>query len=946
MNQKHQRGYHWLANALLTCPSQKSELLQANSDLLNAELVRTMLKVAELREHYGDRNSANWLRNFATQMATDMGSSLSALLREAEADELLRKGIDLQQISQFKASLQFLQPALNIYREIGNQKGESAALNVLGNACDFLGQYQEAIKLYDRAWLIARDAKNTGEEVCCLGNLGKVYCAQGDYQRAVDYHQQVLNIAESTAEKADINYPVHHAIATALGGLATTYYCWGKYKEAINYHQKQLSLARKTHYSIEEVNALGGLGLIFYVLGQVPEAIDYYKQSLTVAQEIGASAEEASLLSNLGAAHNSLQESDQAIKCFQKALTIQKAQGHRFGEAASQSGLGMVYKSMKDYPRAVEYYKQSLEISREIGDRSGKANYLSNLGMICNLLGQYPQAIDYCNQALPIIREIDDRRGESFTLDNLGSALLNSGQLTQAENALRASVEVKEALRVGLADAHKVSIFDIQMDTYNLLQQAIVLQRRPNEALEIAERGRARAFAELLHERLTAHPGKLASGLDETEFLTSPNLEQIQQIAQSQKITIVEYSIINSDHLFIWVINSTGKITFCPVHLEPLRQRNTSLTGLVTDARKCLDVEQESVANDDAYLSANNTFKPLQQLYRYLIQPISHLLPHASSDPVVLIPQGVLFLVPFAALQDTTGKFLIEKHIVLTAPSIHMLELNRKKRAELENQEYKKVEDNLLNALVVGNPIMPIKPFTEPPEPLSKLPAAAVEAVAIASFFNTQPIIGTAATKMNVVQQMPKARLIHLATHGLLDDIKQLGVPGAIALAPSGEDSGFLTAGEILEFKLNAELVILSACETGLGKITGDGVIGLSRCLMAAGVSRVIVSLWAIRDLSTALLMIKFHENLKNLSSLEPGDVANVLNHAQKWLFTLTTDDAIREIKKLEPYIYQAFKGKERVARAHINKFQEICNRSPYPFANPFYWSAFVNIGL
>lgn len=103
------------------------------------------------------------------------------------------------------------------------------------------------------------------------------------------------------------------------------------------------------------------------------------------------------------------------------------------------------------------------------------------------------------------------------------------------------------------------------------------------------------------------------------------------------------------------------------------------------------------------------------------------------------------------------------------------------------------------DVLVVGNPTMPTNPLIEPPQPLNPLPEAEAkaEAKAIASLLNTQPIIGAQATKVNIVQQMPKARLIHLATHGLLDDIKQLGVPGAIALAPCGEDNGFLTAGEI-----------------------------------------------------------------------------------------------------------------------------------------------------
>jgi CHAT domain-containing protein len=110
---------------------------------------------------------------------------------------------------------------------------------------------------------------------------------------------------------------------------------------------------------------------------------------------------------------------------------------------------------------------------------------------------------------------------------------------------------------------------------------------------------------------------------------------------------------------------------------------------------------------------------------------------------------------------------------------------------------------------------------------------------------------------------MPKAKIIHLATHGLLDDFKGLGVPGAIALAPSEQDTGLLTASEILDMKLNAELVVLSACDTGRGKITGDGVIGLSRSLITAGIPSVIVSLWSVPDAPTASLMTEFYQNLQ-----------------------------------------------------------------------------------
>jgi CHAT domain-containing protein len=160
----------------------------------------------------------------------------------------------------------------------------------------------------------------------------------------------------------------------------------------------------------------------------------------------------------------------------------------------------------------------------------------------------------------------------------------------------------------------------------------------------------------------------------------------------------------------------------------------------------------------------------------------------------------------------------------------------------------------------------------EKPEPLPQLPGAEQEAIEVASILNTKAITGKQGTKSAIVTKMPSARIIHLATHGLLDDIRGLG--SAIALAPdsqplaltkagAGGVNGLLTAEEILNLKLNAELVVLSACDTGRGRITGDGVIGLSRALISAGVPSVIVSLWSVPDAPTATLMTNFYQNLQ-----------------------------------------------------------------------------------
>lgn len=420
------------------------------------------------------------------------------------------------------------------------------------------------------------------------------------------------------------------------------------------------------------------------------------------------------------------------------------------------------------------------------------------------------------------------------------------------------------------------------------MQQVLIAGNKPQDALEIAERGRARAFVELLASRLSADQPQQA-------IATPPTIEQIKQTAKAQNATLVQYSIIQDDvktqgkyqesKLFIWVIKPTGEVAFRQVDLKPLWQCEdkgcvspTSLADLVSSTRESMGVTGRasivlvSESRTQLTLSPKEAF---QQLHRVLIQPIADLLPTNPEAHVIFIPQKSLFLVPFPALQDDGGNYLLEQHTILTAPSIQVLDLTRRQR-QLLPPRTPSVQG--ADVLVLGNPTMPsLSPkLGAPPQPLAPLPGAEQEAINVARILKTQAIVGDRGTKAAIVRRMPASRIIHLATHGLLDDIRGLG--SAIALAPDPperrsatlpstpdqtEVNGLLTAEEILKLKLNAELVVLSACDTGRGRITGDGVIGLSRSLISAGVPSAIVSLWAVPDAPTASLMTEFYQNLQ-----------------------------------------------------------------------------------
>ena len=841
--------------------------------------------------------------NFPATFPTTQALAQTPDARKAEADRLLQQGREQFQTSQFEAALQSWQQALSLYREIKDRLGEGKSLGNLGIAYQALGDYAKAIEYQQQRLAIAREIKDRLGEGQSLGNLGSAYQALGDYVKAIDYHQQLLAIAREIKDRQGeeaslknlgiayhslgdytkaIDYQQQSlAIAreiknrlgegNALGNLGIAYQALGDYAKAIEYQQQSLAIVREIKNRLGEGNALGNLGLAYYSLGDYAKAIDYHQQSLAIVREIKNRLGEGNVLGNLGLAYYALGDYAKVIEYQQQYLAIAREIKDRLGEGRSLGNLGIAYYALGDYAKAIDYHQQRLAIAREIKDRLGEGQSLGDLGIAYQTLGDYAKAIEYQQQRLVIAREIKDRLGEGQSLHNLGHALQRSGNQAEAEKTLRSGIEAWESLRerLGGNDAYKVSIFEQQASTYRTLQKVLIAQNQPTAALEVAESGRARAFVELLATRLSFT--SYAQSKDPTTLASTspPNIQQIQQIAKQQNATLIEYSIIYDDfkiqgkqevdesELYIWVIRPTGEVAFRRVDLQPLwQQQNTTLRQLVVNSRKSMGVRGRG-GIEVSLINEVSQSERLQQLHQLLIQPIAELLPTDPNARVIFIPQQSLFLVPFAALQDADNKYLIEQHTILTAPSIQVLELTRQQR--------QRVPGSAKDVLVVGNPTMPsVAPkIGEKPTQLPPLPGAEKEAIEIARLLNTTALTGKQATESSVVQKLPKARMIHLATHGLLDDFQGLGVPGAVALTPSGKDDGLLTASEILNLKLNAELVVLSACDTGQGKLTGDGVIGLSRSLITAGVPSVIVTLWSIPDNPSALLMTEFYRNLQ-----------------------------------------------------------------------------------
>jgi CHAT domain-containing protein/Tfp pilus assembly protein PilF len=734
-----------------------------------------------------------------------------------EVNHLYQEGEQLVKLGKYNAALPIFQKALVIYQKIGDRRGEGLVHNYLGIANKNLNKFPQALKHY----------------------------------------QQALAIFKEFSESLNVG--------TALNNIASIYDSSGQYSQALEFYEQALAIRREVGDRLGEGVTLSGLGLVYRNLGQYSKAIEFYEKALVAREEVGDLQGEGSTLNNLGESYRNLEQYSKAQIFYLKALKIFRKLGNLQGEASTLNNLGDFYRHLGQYPLAVKNFQQALALFSQIGVRHGEGITRSNIGRVYTYQGLYTQAIESFQQSLAIFREANERADEGRTLRYIGETLYQSGQLEEAERTLNSAVEIFESLRLSLSDINKVSIFEIQTDTYRLLQQVLIARNMNGTALEMAERGRSRAFIELLIRRLPSNTNDLPT-------IAPLNLSQIKRVAAEQNSTLVEYSIIKDNftiqgkvrkkesELYIWVIQPTGEVIFRKINIKPLwQQQNTSLVNLVSNSLENLGIRGRGGSILVEALSQTDRVKRLKQLHELLISPITDLIPTDPKSRIIFIPQEELFSVPFSALQDKNGRYLIEKHTIVTAPSIQVLALTRQQHIKLQ-------KFNPQGIIVVGNPSMPkvTLKIGEPPEQLNSLPAAKQEAIDIAKLFHTDALIGSDASKEKILPKLSQAKIVHFATHGLLDDFKGLGVPGAIALAPSGTgeiNDGLLTANEILDLKLSAELVVLSACDTGRGRITGDGVIGLSRSLITAGVPSVIVSLWSVPDSPTAKLMVEFYRN-------------------------------------------------------------------------------------
>ncbi|MEM1308564.1 MAG: CHAT domain-containing tetratricopeptide repeat protein [Cyanobacteria bacterium P01_H01_bin.153] len=728
-------------------------------------------------------------------------SSPAAQIVQASPTEAFQMGTAAFQANDYAAAIAAWQEALTGFRASHDRERVTLTLNALAAASLSLGKHRAAIAYAEESAAIAQELNRSDWGAEALGNLGIAYQASGQFADAVATYERALALIEDQDELA--------AIAQLYGLLGNAYESLGDYPSAIAAQETSLDMAVSVNAPALAATAQMNLGGLYSLQQDYDTAIAWYEQGIASATELSLWGSAAHGLNNLGGA----------------------------------------YQKLGDHAAAIAQFEQSLALATQTGNPTLQATALTNLGVALEDVGDLAAALASHQASVALARTLEAPRLLANALNNLAHTQLLTNDLDNAEAALQESVQLLAALRQSLSDADKVNVFDTQIYTYNLLMQVQVAQGNYAVALETSEAGRARAFVESFTPA-GAPP-------------SPPSIEQLRQVARRLNAALVEFAVVPEDdftvqgrqrgkagRIFVWVVAPNGTITFKEILLA---DSAISLAEQVQQSRSALGALGRTRGLGVQAIASPEATSQLADIYQQLIAPIEQALPSDPDDLVVLIPHESLFYLPFAALPDAAGRPLIERHTLLTTPAIQLLDLTLTADVPSSSQ-----------ALVVGNPTMPDVPDLA--GELLPLPGAEAEAKEIAQLLQTRAIVGSAARESDIVATMPQASVIHLATHGLLDYVdttQRLPVPGAIALAPSAPDDGLLTAPEIADLSLVAQLVVLSACDTGLGDVTGDGIVGLSRSLLAAGAQSTVVSLWSVPDAPTADLMITFYAELQ-----------------------------------------------------------------------------------
>jgi CHAT domain-containing protein/tetratricopeptide (TPR) repeat protein len=835
--------------------------------------------------------------------------------RRGEAITINNIGLVYDSLGEKLKALDFYTQALPLGREAGDRRVEATTLNNLGLVYDSLGEKQKALDFYTQALPLSRAVSDRVGEARTLNNLGLVYDSLGEKQKALDFYTQALPLLRAVGDR--------NGESTTLSNLGAVYDSLGEWQKALDFYSQSLPLSRAVGSRSGESRTLNNMGLVYDSLGEKQKALEFFTQALPLLRAVGDRSVEATTLSNLGAVYDSLGEKQKALDFYTRALPLRRAVGDRSGEATTLNNIGLVYVSLGDRQKALELFTQALPLGQAVGAGRVEAATLGNIAYVKRALGRFDEARSHMESALKIIESIRagviskelrasyfataqgyyefyvdllmEMRKREPTMGHDATAL-QANERARARSLIESLTEARADIRKGIDPALLARERELQQRLNTNAEARLKLLNSPHTESQAAA-------IETEANTLTIELQQVQTQIRQTSpryaDLTQPKplaLAEIQQQVLDADTLLLQYSL-GTERGFLWAVTPTAIASYELPKREVIEAAAKNVYDMLAESKRGAPAATEK-RQEPRQVEAGERFSTAAaELSRMLLAPVAQQL---GKRRLAIVADGALHYLPFGALPDPNGldgnagdwKPLIVEHEIVNLPSATTLAVLRRELKErkpapktlavladpvfMADDERFKARTNrtapgpdesiaglnrqrILNQLAQSKAGLKIArlPFTrqEGEQIMALVPAGA----------GMKALDFEASRATATSDQLSQYRYVHFATHGLADSERpELSTIVLSLFDEQGRpQDGFLRAHEVYNLNLPAEMVTLSACETGLGKLTrGEGLVSLTRGFMYAGAARVVVSLWSVSDRATAELMAKFYRRV------------------------------------------------------------------------------------
>ena len=855
------------------------------------------------------------------QEALKIGQQALSLLKTKEEPELQAAiynniGSIYTATGKFVEAIDTLKKGLALYEQSGDLLGQAFILGNLGDAFLAKASYDTAMIYHLQALEIVQKFGDQLAEAENLGAIAANYSYRGEYAKAFQFGQQALSLYQELGHK--------QGEAKELANFGVLHYEQGELTKALEYWNEALVLSKILCDVLHQITLLQNLGLIYTDLGDLPKALNFYEQALALIKKTEDKDSEAICYLNLGAIEWASGHREAFLSYMKNALKLFKATFNKRGQSMACSNLAFAYIESEEFRKAAEYFEQALEIAREIGNQFGEAETLNQLGVLYMKLNEFARAIECHEKALAISNKIGAIKIGWDAKSGLGQTYEKQGNYPQAIAFYKQAVDDIESTRAELLLAEQKSgFFENKILIYQRLVHLLyqLNQKQPGkhfekQAFHFAERAKARALMDLLGEadvdinddldstlaaqekQVLKNISAINTKLRQTD-LTPGHRDSLQQLLAQETATLQDLKFeIKRNHPAYAEITYPTPLTLTQVQTGILEKEQILLEYTLGEEKSYLWIirvdsnnifqlpaEKEIREKVSKYLAElsqppqaeNQTANLGREIFELLLKPAWPVIEKGTQ--LIIVPDGFLHYLPFETL--VTGNhqkepvFLAQNFDVTYAPSASVLGLIKNRLSEDSTQTVQELlafgnplfVKNIQTALMADSTddVILRNAYRQSGFKLDPLPNSATEVEKISALFPANQYavyVHTAATEEQLkTMNLQRFRKIHFATHALIEEEQPARSCIVLSLDDDPEEDGFLQTNEIFNLKLNADLVVLSACQTGRGKLMhGEGIIGLSRAFFYAGAKSLVVTLWAVNDESTARFMEKFYQ--------------------------------------------------------------------------------------